>query len=414
MFWGVNMKNSLEIPEYVKSAILRLNENGYEAFLVGGSVRDLYMSKTPNDYDITTIAKPEEIIDVFSCKNRIIETGIKHGTVTVMYGEHPLEITTYRIDGTYINNRKPENVLFSNSIIEDLKRRDFTVNALIYNQTTGVLDYCGGINDINDRIIRCIGDPVKRFNEDALRILRALRFSVKLDFDIEHNTSVAIFSQMNLLKNISPERVFAEISSMFSYCGNRLRDILINYKQVLLSVLDILDTPCDYEDICSKASVYTDSTIINLSYYLARISKSEEKLLEILKKLKVSKSFEKQTINLFNVYSVCEEISNLYTAKLVVNKLGLDFCIHASKLLNATGDNSIFKSFVDEIVSKNLCVSLKQLNITGDDIIIYYNDITPQKIGKVLNTLLQFVMEDKVQNLKENLIKIVPEILKTL
>ena len=297
------MKTCLKLPEYVKSAIYSLTEAGYEAFLVGGSVRDLYMGKKPCDYDITTDAKPEEIISVFAGKNRIIETGIKHGTVTVMFENNPLEITTYRIDGTYINNRKPESVTFTPNLVHDLERRDFTVNALVYNDFCGLLDYCGGINDIKSRIIRCIGDPVKRFNEDALRILRAIRFSVKLDFDIENNTSDAIILGMPLLKNISAERIFSEISSMFSYCGTRLCDTLIKYRRVLLSVLDIVDLPCDYEDICSKASVYTDSNMINLSYFLARIAKNEDMLLKIMKKLKVSKAFEKQTLGLYNLYS---------------------------------------------------------------------------------------------------------------
>ena len=408
------MKTCLKLPEYVKSALYSLSEAGYEAFLVGGSVRDLYMGKTPNDYDITTGAKPEEIISVFTGKNRIIETGIKHGTVTVMFENNPLEITTYRIDGTYINNRKPKCVTFTPNLVHDLERRDFTVNALVYNDICGLLDYCGGINDIKCRIIRCIGDPTVRFNEDALRILRALRFSVKLDFDIEKNTSDAIISETPLLKNISSERIFSEIYSLFSYCGKRLCDTLIKYRQVLLSVLDIVDAPCDYEDICSKASVYTDSNMINLSYFLARISKNEDMLLRIMKKLKVSKAFEKQTLGLYDLYSTHRIITNLYNARLAVNKFGTEFCVITAKLLRETGENSLFEEYINTIIDQNLCVSLKQLDITGDDIINGFDIISPCNTGKILNALLQLVMQEKVENSKEHLLEQIPEIMQTL
>ncbi len=405
------MKYCFKIPEYVKSAISSLNANGFEAFLVGGSVRDLAMGNEPNDYDVTTNAKPDQIISVFSGKNKIIETGIKHGTVTVMFDDNPLEITTYRIDGQYINNRKPENVSFSDDIKQDLSRRDFTVNALIYNDSTGLIDYCGGIDDINNRIIRCIGDPTKRFNEDALRILRALRFSAKLDFDIDNETAEAIISQAHLLKKISAERIFAELSGMFSFSGNRLFDILTKYRQVISTVLNIQNYSCEYETVCRKTSLLDRTVTLRFSYFLARVSSTREKLIDILKKLKVSKSFEKQTLGVFDIYNYSNKIVDLKTAKKAASLFGVDLCKDVSTLLKQTQDNMVFEEYVDSIITKNLCVSLKQLDITGNDILNTFNNINPQDTGKVLNALLQLVIDDKIDNKNDLLLECIPSII---
>ena len=189
--------------EFKKASFVALNmlkENGFEAYLIGGSVRDFIMELPIGDIDITTNATPNQVKEVFK-DFRVIETGIKHGTVTVLVDNEPIEITTYRSETTYSDNRHPDSVSFSNSLEDDVIRRDFTMNAIAYNFQNGFCDYTGGIDDIKNKTIRCIGDAELRFREDALRILRALRFSSVLGFTIEEKTSLAIHKCKNLLKN---------------------------------------------------------------------------------------------------------------------------------------------------------------------------------------------------------------------
>lgn len=177
--------------ENVDTAINLLQSAGFEAYAVGGCVRDSLLGKTPNDWDITTSAKPEDMKSVFA-DFHCIDTGIKHGTVTVVIDGEPLEITTFRLDGEYEDNRHPKSVTFTSDLGADLGRRDFTVNAMAYSKMTGTVDLFGGQNDLKNKIIRCVGDPDRRFNEDALRILRALRFASALDFEIEEKTAQSL------------------------------------------------------------------------------------------------------------------------------------------------------------------------------------------------------------------------------
>ncbi|MBQ6882810.1 MAG: polynucleotide adenylyltransferase, partial [Clostridia bacterium] len=175
------------MKETALSIVKKLEENGYSAYLVGGSVRDELLSRAVNDFDIATNASPQAVMQVFA-HERVVETGIKHGTVTIVIDHHPYEVTTFRTEGDYKDCRHPETVSFVTSLKEDLERRDFTINALAYNPETGIVDYFGGVDDLNNKIIRAVGEPQKRFQEDALRILRAVRFSAQLGFEIEKNT----------------------------------------------------------------------------------------------------------------------------------------------------------------------------------------------------------------------------------
>ena len=199
-----------------REIIKKFNYAGYEAYLVGGSVRDMIMGRQIYDYDICTSALPKEVYGVFP-DDKIFETGIKHGTVTVIIASASLEITTYRIESTYSDNRHPDSVEFTDLIENDLSRRDFTVNAIAYSPHSGITDPFGGCGDIEKKIIRCVGEPDKRFGEDALRILRALRFSSVLGFEIEPETAESIHRNYKLLENISVERIFAELSKLL--CG---------------------------------------------------------------------------------------------------------------------------------------------------------------------------------------------------
>lgn len=210
------------LPEYVKNCIDELSRAGFSAYAVGGAVRDGLLGLKPSDFDVSTSARPEEILAVFSHR-RTIPTGIKHGTITVLFedGEKlsPIEITTFRIDGEYRDSRHPESVSFSKDVRDDLSRRDFTVNAMAYNESEGIIDAHGGARDLEARVIRAVGDPETRFNEDALRILRAFRFAAQLEFEIEPSTLSAAKTCAPLLKNIARERIGVEFKKLLASSG---------------------------------------------------------------------------------------------------------------------------------------------------------------------------------------------------
>lgn len=205
------MQTSIEIPKPAEEIIETLNSHGFEAYVVGGCVRDSLLGKKPQDWDITTSAKPQEIKTVFG---RTIDTGIAHGTVTIMRGKEGYEVTTYRIDGEYEDGRHPKDVTFTSNLEEDLKRRDFTINAMAYHPRTGLIDIFEGIQDLENKKIRCVGNPMDRFTEDALRILRAVRFSAQLGFTIEPQTRAAIKNIAPNLIHISKERIQMELTKL--------------------------------------------------------------------------------------------------------------------------------------------------------------------------------------------------------
>ena len=194
----INMK--LAIPSSAEKILRILEENGYEAYVVGGCVRDSILGRRPDDWDITTSASPEQVKGLF---RKTVDTGLQHGTVTVLMDKEGFEVTTYRVDGDYEDGRHPKEVMFTSSLEEDLKRRDFTINAMAYHPDRGLVDLFHGLEDMENQVIRCVGNPMERFQEDALRILRAVRFSAQLGFTIEENTREGIRSLAPNLKNVS-------------------------------------------------------------------------------------------------------------------------------------------------------------------------------------------------------------------
>ena len=220
----------IKMPSAVSEIIKKLEESGYEAYAVGGCIRDSIMGKEPDDWDICTSALPEETLSCLG-KENIIKNGLKHGTVTIRVDEENYEITTFRTDGEYVDNRHPESVTFVRDLKEDLSRRDFTINALAYSEQRGLQDHFNGVSDIENKIIRCVGSPDKRFGEDALRILRALRFSSVLGFDIEKNTAKSIHKNAYLLMNISKERIMSELIKILE--GKNVEAVLIGYSDVI-------------------------------------------------------------------------------------------------------------------------------------------------------------------------------------
>lgn len=257
----------MKLDENAKKLIMLLQNNGHRAYAVGGCVRDALMGINAKDTDITTSATPEQTEKILYDNGiKFVETGIKHGTVTAVVNHIPYEITTFRVDGEYNDLRHPENVCFVSDINEDLSRRDFTMNAIAYNDTDGYIDIFGGINDINSRVIKCVGNPDKRFNEDALRILRAIRFASVLSFDIDENTKRAIFNNKELLLNIAGERIFTELKKLL--LGDNAEKILLEYRDVIAVIIPQIKDSFDFPQN-SKWHIYDVYTHIVKSVAVA-------------------------------------------------------------------------------------------------------------------------------------------------
>lgn len=270
-----------EFPAKVRTIISRLQDAGYEAYAVGGCVRDSYMGRIPNDWDITTNALPAQVKEIF---RRTIDVGIEHGTVKVMMGNDGYEVTTYRIDGEYEDSRHPKEVTFTSDLAEDLRRRDFTINAMAYSEKTGLVDLFGGMQDLRDGVIRAVGDPAERFDEDALRMLRALRFSAAFDFKIEDETAKAISRLCGNLANISAERIRTEFEKLIcSDHPGRLRQAYdLGVTAVIFPEWDVM-TECEQVTPHHFTNV-GDHTIVALEYIVKHfhdIDKKEDRILRI-------------------------------------------------------------------------------------------------------------------------------------
>ena len=270
-----------EFPAKVRTIISRLQDAGYEAYAVGGCVRDSYMGRIPNDWDITTNALPAQVKEIF---RRTIDVGIEHGTVKVMMGNDGYEVTTYRIDGEYEDSRHPKEVTFTSDLAEDLRRRDFTINAMAYSEKTGLVDLFGGMQDLRDGVIRAVGDPAERFDEDALRMLRALRFSAAFDFKIEDETAKAISRLCGNLANISAERIRTELEKLIcSDHPGRLRQAYdLGVTAVIFPEWDVM-TECEQVTPHHFTNV-GDHAIVALAYIVKHfhdIDKKEDRILRI-------------------------------------------------------------------------------------------------------------------------------------
>lgn len=434
---------TMDMPKNVDTAIDLLQSAGFEAYAVGGCVRDSLLGKTPNDWDITTSAKPEDMKSVFA-DFHCIDTGIKHGTVTVVIDGEPLEITTFRLDGEYEDNRHPKSVTFTSNLGADLGRRDFTVNAMAYSKMTGTVDLFGGQNDLKSKIIRCVGDPDRRFNEDALRILRALRFASALDFEIEEKTAQSLLKNRALLGNISEERIAKELLKLV--CGKGAKQILTDFAPVLFEILPELqpmyknshDNPHHCYDIyehtliavesidpeptlrfamllhdCGKPAVKKfDENGVAHFYGHQRIS--AEISAQILARLKVSNKFRDEILFLVSNHDRWELYENTEKMPRYLSKFGLDGVLNLLKVMRADvlAQSPEYRYRLDQIAdaeetAKNLaaqkpCLSLSELQINGRTLM----DIgIPQgrKLGAVLAQLLDEVIDGVTKNTQEAL-----------
>ena len=433
---------TLNIPSKAKTIITLLENAGFEAFCVGGAVRDSIMGLNPTDWDITTSASPEDTVMVFK-DYKTVDTGLKHGTLTVVIDKTPFEVTTYRVDGDYNDNRHPENVHFTKKLSDDLSRRDFTVNALAYNDKTGLVDLYGGQEDIYNSIIKTVGNPSARFQEDGLRIMRALRFASVLGFTIESETAKAIHDNKDLLKNISAERLAVELSKLV--CGKNAFNILTEYWDVLSVFIPEIKSAVGFkqygkkhaydvwEHICHTVDTIPQDKILRLTMLLHDLGKIPTHKLdeygnstfknhatiggdmarEILTRLR----FDKKTINRVSFLVANHDfeppLSKTDLKKHLKNKTVDD--IKTLLTIKKSDRGALSESYrdiskeseqclkwLDEIEKNNECCKIAQLAITGDD--LKKKGLKGEAIGKALDTLLDAVIEGKLQNKKEDLL----------
>ena len=438
----------VKLSKSAKKVIQTLHGAGFSAYAVGGCVRDSLLGICAHDFDVTTSAKPEQVKQLF---HNTIDTGIAHGTVTVMVDSEPIEVTTYRSDGKYLDNRKPQNVTLVTDVRDDLARRDFTVNALCYNDKEGLLDLFGGTQDLNNKIIRAIGNPTERFCEDALRILRAVRFSAQLGFAIEENTIEAIKSCAHLVKNLSVERIAAELDKIIM--SDSPEHIKLLYDLGVLS--HIMPEMCH----CFEQKQNTRWHIYDVGNHSVQVIKNSPKVIYLryaalihdwgkpytlginehgedtfrnhakvsaelaenfCKKYKFSNERRDKVLRLVKYHDI-EILPEKKYVKRAINKVGEDIFYHLiclkkadclSQNLELTASRlpyieTLFKLYA-EIKENKEPFGIKNLAIDGNDLkSLGYEG---KKIGEILKILLEKVMDDPELNKKEKLIEMVKDL----
>jgi len=398
------------IPGEVVTALDILQNNGFEAYIVGGCVRDSIMGKKPSDWDIATSARPEEILECFN-NYRTIETGLKHGTVTVIVKKMQIEITTYRIDGEYSDRRRPDKVTFTNNIDLDLQRRDFTINALAYNQN-GIIDIFGGLNDIKNKIVKCVGHPDDRFNEDGLRILRALRFASVLNFSIDDQTSDSIFKNKALLHDISTERINMEFNKLIM--GINYQNIIFNYRDIIEVFLPEIKGLSNEELRYRLNSMKElNSLTMRLAVLLQGLGPTDKILMNLKYDNKTVKTVKILTENINE--KIYPDPVNI---KRWLNKINSENLVNLIKIKKAMFDNEyeeLAKSQVimKEILASNQCYNLRTLAINGQDL-LDAGMPKGKRIGMILNKVLNEVIEGKLENKKDILLNYVYGMQKTV
>ena len=429
--------NNMKLPEEVKCIIELLNRRGHEAYAVGGAVRDTLLGRKPEDWDITTSALPDEIKSIF---NRTVDTGIEHGTVTVLMKGKGFEVTTYRIDGEYLDSRHPKDIKFTRNLSEDLLRRDFTINAMAYNDRDGLVDEYGGKEDLKDGIIRCVGDPVKRFEEDALRMLRAVRFSAQLGFDIHPDTKEAIAKLAPTIKNISAERIRDELLKLIeSDNPGFIRELYsLGLTQHFLPEFDEM-MECEQN---SKHHMYNvgehtihamenieSDRILRLAMLLHDMGKPSTKSKDeeghhhfynhqiigaqmankTLRDLKMDNDTRKQVVRLVRYHDERPVLKERIVRKCIV-EIGLDAFpnIFAVKRADTLAQSDYkreeklqyiedFESMYNDIVAKGQCLRITDMKISGKDLI----DMGAKQ-GPSIGELLQELFEDVLNNPSHN------------
>lgn len=432
---------TIKLPETIKFVLGKLEKNGFSAYAVGGAVRDYILGNPANDWDVTTSALPDETEKVFS-GFKVIKTGIKHGTVTVIVNGCPVEITTFRKESGYTDNRHPDNVEFVSDLAEDLKRRDFTVNSLAYNEKEGLIDLYGGLSDLKNGIIRTVGDPRERFSEDALRILRAVRFSSKLGFTIEEKTYAAAKDLKENLKNVSAERIFSEFTK--TLCGKNVKNALLFYHEIITEIIPEMK-PCVgfeqhskwhlydvYEHIVRSVEYIRPTAELRLTMFFHDIGKpdcfftrdgeghfyghsevSAEKTDKILRRLKAPTAFREEVVFLVKNHDVRLSDSEIKNRKKL-NEIGKErffLLLDVKKADNAAQGTALaekegkeidkIRAIAEKIIENGEVYDIKQLKISGEDLI--KTGFSGKEIGEEMEKLLNACMENNLGNDEESL-----------
>lgn len=433
----------IQLPEKVKVIIQTLEAVGYEAYAVGGCVRDSVLGRIPADWDITTSALPEQVKELF---HRTIDTGIEHGTVTVMMDKEGFEVTTYRIDGEYRDHRHPEQVNFTGELKEDLRRRDFTINAMAYNDRCGMVDAFGGIEDMKHGVIRCVGVAGERFEEDALRILRAVRFAAQLGFEIEKETADAARALAGNLKDISAERIQTELVKLLvSPHPEMLRTAYeLGITRVVLPEFDVMmETPqhhphhmysvgehtlkalefTDPEKVLRLSVLFHDfgkpqtrTTVDGVDHFHGHANVSAQETVRIMRRLKFDNATMDQVKRIVLYHDARPQPDERQIRRLLhragedifpglFQVMGADILAQSEyrkieKLVNLERVHQVY----DEILKRKDCISLKNLQVTGKDLIAAGME-PGKKIGEILNQMLEDVLETPEHNEREYLLK---------
>lgn len=437
----------IHIPTGARKIIARLEQHGYEAYIVGGCVRDSLMGKSPSDWDICTSARAEEMMALFEDK-RVIPTGIQHGTLTILAEDGAYEVTTFRIDGEYLDHRHPKSVAFTRELAEDLSRRDFTINAMAWHPERGLIDLFGGVEDLRDRLVRAVGDPVQRFNEDGLRMLRMVRFATVLDFDYDAATYDAVRKQGHLLQYISKERIQVELNKILlaAHPARGLEDLytLGMYPYIIPLMCHtvgfaqrgghhFLDV---FEHSLLAVGVIAPELVLRLTMLLHDIGKpfvwdSSESLSydrfddhaavsaklagKILRDLKYDNATRKDVVELIahhndillpdpvNVRRALARLGEVQTRRLVQVKvadlIAHDLAGEREKILALFAEIS---DVIDEVVARGDCTSVKALAIGGQDMMAL--GLSGRAIGQMLNAALELVLEKPEMNTRETLL----------
>lgn len=389
------------LPQVLLDILHKIQDAGFEAFVVGGFVRDMLLGKESSDYDITCSAEPNDIERIF--ESFVTSTiGKRHGTIGVLYQAIWFEITSYRSDSSYSDYRRPDQVKFVKSLNEDLVRRDFTINALAINSDGELIDIIDGYNDIQQKIIRCVGDPKLRFQEDALRILRALRLASTLNFQIEENTALSIHSQSELILKIAIERVVIEFQKILQ--AKNCSPILIKYHDVFAQFLPEIDT-LSYEDINCIDQCQSNEQKMCLLYARVTI----EKATLSLKKLRYSNVFIQSVLDerahLYQIAHTDYELKkwlSISSANRVYDVLGLQ------NLLGLNQEALKQEGLIQKMIKNDVCIHLKQLTVKGQDIINC--GYKGSQIGEILNQILDKVMKNELSNEKDAILSYVKKL----
>ena len=394
----MEIKVRIQLPYEVEWVIGKIRDAGYEAFAVGGCVRDTLLGRTPEDWDVTTSARPEAVKAIFE---RTVDTGLQHGTVTVLKNRKGYEVTTYRIDGEYHDGRHPDSVEFTPNLLEDLKRRDFTINAMAYSHETGIVDEFGGMEDLKAGIVRCVGRPEDRFTEDALRLLRALRFSAQLGFEIEESTYAAIKTIAPNLAKVSKERVQAELTKLL-LSAHPERILLLKETGLSAQIVPGFDAVFAPALFSKLSRLPAEKSLRWAGFLLCQSTKQAEAVLKGLKMDNetignVSRMIEgaKETLPLEK--PAVRRAMSRYTPYQLEGALKL-------KELMGSPDAGEIRRLREEIIRDGDCVSLKDLAVKGRDLLEAGVERGPM-VGEILNHLFNLVLLHPEKNDRELLLK---------